>query len=136
MLLFLMKRIKVIEIVVVRDIVFVFVYFGVCVVFSRGNLKFFKVFIFEMFLYFFWIFVWIVEMNRRICFLNVSLDEVIRSLFYNKNNDFFIIVFVYVFDNFSFLKCRFIRIEYVCFFFIGFYFIGLCEIMRFFWLFF
>lgn len=52
------------------------------------------------------------ESNRRICFLNVSPDEVIRSLFYNKNNDSLITVSVYASDNFSSLKCRTTRIEY------------------------
>lgn len=53
------------------------------------------------------------ETNQRICFLNVSPDEVIRSLFYNKNNDSLITVSVYASDNFSSLKCRSTRIEYV-----------------------
>lgn len=52
------------------------------------------------------------ETNKRICFLNVSPDEVIRSLFYNKNNDSLITVSVYAADNFSSLKCRTTRIEY------------------------
>ena len=52
------------------------------------------------------------ETNERICFLNVSPDEVIRSLFYNKNNDSLITVSVYASDNFSSLKCRTTRIEY------------------------
>lgn len=53
----------------------------------------------------------IAETNERICFLNVSPDEVIRSLFYNKNNDSLITVSVYASDNFSSLKCRSTRIE-------------------------
>lgn len=52
------------------------------------------------------------ETNERICFLNVTHDEVIRSLFYNKNNDSLITVSVYASDNFSSLKCRTTRIEY------------------------
>lgn len=55
------------------------------------------------------------ETNERICFLNVSPDEVIRSLFYNKNNDSLITVSVYASDNFSSLKCRSTRIECVKF---------------------
>lgn len=51
------------------------------------------------------------ETNSRICFLNVSPDEVIRSLFYNKNNDSLITVSVYASDNFSSLKCRSTKIE-------------------------
>ena len=53
------------------------------------------------------------ETNERICFLNVSPDEVIRSLFYNKNNDSLITVSVYASDSFSSLKCRSTRIECV-----------------------
>lgn len=53
------------------------------------------------------------ETNERICFLNISADEVIRSLFYNKNNDSLITVSVYASDHFSSLKCRTTRIEYV-----------------------
>lgn len=85
---FLMKRTKVIEIVAARDIVFALAHSGVCAAFSR-------------------------ETNERICFLNVSPDEVIRSLFYNKNNDSLITVSVYASDNFSSLKCRSTRIEYI-----------------------
>jgi hypothetical protein len=83
-----MKRTKVIEIVAARDIVFALAHSGVCAAFSR-------------------------ESNKRICFLNVSPDEVIRSLFYNKNNDSLITVSVYASDNFSSLKCRSTRIEYI-----------------------
>ncbi|KAI3781417.1 hypothetical protein L2E82_11431 [Cichorium intybus] len=84
----LMKRAKVIEIVVVHDIVFSLASSGVCAAFSRDT-------------------------NKRICFLNIYPDEVIRSLFYNKNNDSLITVSVYASDNFSSLKCRSIRIEYI-----------------------
>ncbi|PQQ09451.1 uncharacterized protein Pyn_21443 [Prunus yedoensis var. nudiflora] len=83
-----LKRTRVIEIVAARDIVFALAHSGVCAAFSR-------------------------EKNERICFLNVSPDEVIRSLFYNKNNDSLITVSVYASDNFSSLKCRSTRIEYI-----------------------
>ncbi|GJY36838.1 hypothetical protein Tco_0422216 [Tanacetum coccineum] len=85
---FLKKRSKIIEIVAARDIVFALAQSGVCAAFSR-------------------------ETNQRICFLNVSPDEVIRSLFYNKNNDSLITVSVYASDSFSSLKCRTTRIEYI-----------------------
>ncbi|XP_040965786.1 uncharacterized protein [Gossypium hirsutum] len=85
---FLRKRSKIIEIVAARDIVFALAQSGVCAAFSR-------------------------ETNQRICFLNVTADEVIRSLFYNKNNDSLITVSVYASDNFSSLKCRSTRIEYI-----------------------
>ncbi|KAF2319317.1 hypothetical protein GH714_014633 [Hevea brasiliensis] len=85
---FLRKRSKIIEIVAARDIVFALLQSGICAAFSREN-------------------------NQRICFLNVTPDEVIRSLFYNKNNDSLITVSVYASDNFSSLKCRSTRIEYI-----------------------
>jgi hypothetical protein len=53
------------------------------------------------------------EANKKICYLNISPDEVIRSLFYNKNNDSLITVSVYASDNFSSLKCRTTPIEYI-----------------------
>jgi hypothetical protein len=49
--------------------------------------------------------------NKRICYLNISPDEVIRSLFYNKNNESLITVSVYESDRFSSLKCRTTPIE-------------------------
>ncbi|RAL51339.1 hypothetical protein DM860_010841 [Cuscuta australis] len=85
---FLKKRSKIIEIVAACDIVFALAQSGVCAAFSR-------------------------ETNQRICFLNICPDEVIRSLFYNKNNDSLITVSVYALDNFSSLKCRTTRIEYI-----------------------
>lgn len=53
------------------------------------------------------------ETDERICFLNVCPDEIIRSLFYNKNNDSLITVSVYASENFSSLKCRSTKIECV-----------------------
>lgn len=53
------------------------------------------------------------ETDERICFLNVCPDEVIRSLFFNKNNDSLITVSVYASENFSSLKCRSTKIECV-----------------------
>lgn len=85
---FLKKRSKIIEIVAARDIIFALAQSGVCAAFSR-------------------------ETNRKVCFLNISPDEVIRSLFYNKNNESLITVSVYASDNFSSLKCRTTPIEYI-----------------------
>ncbi|XP_031497860.1 uncharacterized protein LOC116262543 [Nymphaea colorata] len=85
---FLKKRSRIIEIVAAHDIVFALTQSGICAAFSR-------------------------ETNKRICYLNVSPDEVIRSLFYNKNNESLITVSVYASDNFSSLKCRTTRIEYI-----------------------
>eukprot|EP01018_Ginkgo_biloba_P027738 Gb_19308 [translate_table: standard] len=85
---FLKKRSKIIEIVAARDIIFALAQSGVCAAFSR-------------------------ETNKKVCFLNISPDEVIRSLFYNKNNESLITVSVYASDNFSSLKCRTTPIEYI-----------------------
>ncbi|KAK4773092.1 hypothetical protein SAY87_028111 [Trapa incisa] len=85
---FLMKRSKVVEIVAAQNVIFALNHSGVSAAFSR-------------------------ETNGRLCFLNVTPDEVIRSLFYNKNNDSLITVSVYASDNFSSLKCRSTRIEYI-----------------------
>ncbi|KAJ3675541.1 hypothetical protein LUZ60_004583 [Juncus effusus] len=85
---FLKKRSKIIEIVAAKDIIFALAQSGLCAAFSRIT-------------------------NKRICFLNLSPDEVIRSLFYNKNNDSLITVSVYASDHFSSLKCRTTPIEYI-----------------------
>ncbi|KAJ0981091.1 hypothetical protein J5N97_009346 [Dioscorea zingiberensis] len=85
---FLKKRSKIIEIVAAKDVIFALAQSGLCAAFSRTT-------------------------NRRICFLNISPDEVIRSLFYNKNNDSLITVSVYASDHFSSLKCRTTPIEYI-----------------------
>ncbi|GJX36632.1 hypothetical protein Tco_0248189, partial [Tanacetum coccineum] len=79
---------KVIEIVAAHGIVFALACSGVCAAFSRDT-------------------------NKRICILNIFQDEVIRRLFYNKNNDSLITVLVYASDNFSSLKCRSTSIEYI-----------------------
>uniref|UniRef100_A0A0D9XZI8 Uncharacterized protein n=1 Tax=Leersia perrieri TaxID=77586 RepID=A0A0D9XZI8_9ORYZ len=85
---FLKKRSKIIEIVAAKDIIFALAHSGLCAAFNRVT-------------------------NKRISFLNLSPDEVIRSLFYNKNNDSLITVSVYASDHFSTLKCRTTPIEYI-----------------------
>ncbi|GJM95635.1 hypothetical protein PR202_ga12400 [Eleusine coracana subsp. coracana] len=85
---FLKKRSKIIEIVAAKDIIFALAHSGLCAAFNRVT-------------------------NKRIAFLNLTPDEVIRSLFYNKNNDSLITVSVYSTDNFSTLKCRTTPIEYI-----------------------
>eukprot|EP00854_Cymbomonas_tetramitiformis_P014779 gene14779-17466_t len=85
---FLKKRSRIVEIVAARDVVFALAHSGVCAAFNR-------------------------ETNERLCFLNISADEVIRSLFYNKNNQSLITVSVYASDSFSSLKCRTTPIEYI-----------------------
>ncbi|KQK05706.1 uncharacterized protein LOC100844569 isoform X2 [Brachypodium distachyon] len=85
---YMRKRSKIIEIVAARDIVFALSQSGVCAAFSRVT-------------------------NKRICFLNGSPDEVIRSLFYNKNNESLITVSVYGSENFSALRCKTTPVEYI-----------------------
>ncbi|MQL86351.1 hypothetical protein Taro_018869 [Colocasia esculenta] len=85
---FLRKRSRIIEIVAAQDVIFALAQSGVCAAFSR-------------------------ETNQRLCLMNVSPDEVIRSLFYNKNNESLVTVSVYAADNYSSLKCRTTRIEYI-----------------------
>lgn len=51
--------------------------------------------------------------HQRLCFVNQSPDEVIRSLFYNKLNESLVTVSVFREDNFSSLKCRSTRLEYM-----------------------
>ncbi|CAM0949838.1 unnamed protein product [Alopecurus aequalis] len=84
----LKKRSKIIEIVAAKDIIFALAHSGLCAAFSRVT-------------------------NKRLSFLNLCPDEVIRSLFYNKNNDSLITVSVYASDHFSTLKCRTTPIEYI-----------------------
>lgn len=83
---FLRRRSKVVEIVAAGDMVFALTISGVCAAF-RGK--------------------------KRIAFLNTTPDEVIRSLFYNKNNDAIVTVSVYRADNFSSLRCRSTPIAYI-----------------------
>jgi tryptophan-rich sensory protein len=47
-------------------------------------------------------------------FFNINVNEVIHNLLYNKNKniDSLIIVLIYVFKNFKFLKCKINSIEY------------------------
>ena len=51
--------------------------------------------------------------HQRLCFVNQSPDEVIRSLFYNKLNESLVTVSVFREDNFSSLKCRSTQLEYM-----------------------
>lgn len=85
---FLKKRSRIVEIAAARDLVFALAHSGGCAAISR-------------------------ETNKRICFMNTSPEEVIRSLFYNKNNDSLITVSVYSVDNFSTLRCRTTPLEYI-----------------------
>jgi hypothetical protein len=52
------------------------------------------------------------NINKKICFLNINVDDVIHN-FYNKNNDSLIIIVIYASNNFNSLKCKTTPIEYV-----------------------
>ncbi len=52
------------------------------------------------------------NINKKICFVNINVDEVIHN-FYNKNNDSLIIILIYASNNFNSLKCKTTPIEYV-----------------------
>ena len=79
---------EVVEVVAAQDLIFALTRTGVCAVFSRVT-------------------------HQRLCFVNQSPDEVIRSLFYNKLNESLVTVSVFREDNFSSLKCRSTRLEYM-----------------------
>uniref|UniRef100_A0A6T8IRM7 Uncharacterized protein n=2 Tax=Hemiselmis TaxID=77924 RepID=A0A6T8IRM7_HEMAN len=91
-LAFLKKRSKIMEIVAAKDVIFALAASGVCVAYARGAKD---------------------RGNTRLCFLNISPYEVIRSLFYNKANNSIITVSVYKQDNFSSLNCRSTPLEYI-----------------------
>eukprot|EP00271_Cylindrocystis_brebissonii_P014241 TRINITY_DN35535_c0_g1_i1.p1 TRINITY_DN35535_c0_g1~~TRINITY_DN35535_c0_g1_i1.p1 ORF type:complete len:554 (+),score=62.85 TRINITY_DN35535_c0_g1_i1:195-1856(+) len=82
------KRAKIVEISAAGDMIFALAHSGACAAISRNS-------------------------NRRICYLNTCHDEIIRSLFYNKNNDSLITVSVYSTDGYSHLKCRTTPLEYI-----------------------
>lgn len=48
---------------------------------------------------------------KRLCYMNIAPDEIIRSLFYNRNNNSLITVSVYSLDNYTSLRCRSTPIE-------------------------
>lgn len=77
----LRTRSKIVEIVSSHDLIFALTNNGVCAAFSR-------------------------DLRKRVCFLNVTDDEVIRSLFLNKTNESLITVSVFRKDDFSSLHCR------------------------------
>ncbi|RLN31238.1 hypothetical protein C2845_PM05G17150 [Panicum miliaceum] len=85
---FLTRRSKIIEIVTAKDIIFALSQSGLCSAFDRVT-------------------------NKRIAFFNLSPDEVIRSMLYNKYNDSLITVSIYSSDSYGSLKCRATPIEYV-----------------------
>jgi hypothetical protein len=51
--------------------------------------------------------------NKKTCLFNININEMIHSLFPNKNNVSLVIVLTYVFDDFGFLKCKNILIEFI-----------------------
>ena len=50
---------------------------------------------------------------ERVCYLNITPAEVVRSLYYNKENQSMITVSVYRTDNFSSLRCRTTPLELI-----------------------
>ncbi|CAI5949766.1 unnamed protein product [Closterium sp. NIES-64] len=78
---FLKRRSRIVEIVAAKDLLFTLAHSGACAAIC-------------------------LESRRRLCYMNVGSEEVIRSLFFNKNNESLITVSVYAQDNFSSLKCR------------------------------
>lgn len=82
------KRSQVLEIIAAKDLLIVSQASGVCCAFDQKT-------------------------GKRLCFLNVTLDEVVRSIFYNKLNQSIITVSVFKGDNFSSLKCRSVSLEYL-----------------------
>lgn len=75
------NRSRIIEIVSNRELIFALANSGVCSVFSR-------------------------DLAHKVCLMNTSKNEVIRSLFLNKTNDSLITVSVFKKDEFSSLHCR------------------------------
>jgi len=110
---FLWTRTKIIEIVAAKDVIFALAQSGLCAAFNRSKSHALRNFYNDSPLFMFLINLLIVltATNKRICYLNISPDEVIRSLFYNKNNESLITVSVYESDRFSSLKCRTTPIE-------------------------
>ena len=80
-LAFLRRRSRITEIVAAEGVIFALAHSGVCAAYERRT-------------------------NKLICYLNSGEDEVVRSLFYNKNNHSIITVSVYAHENYSSLKCR------------------------------
>jgi hypothetical protein len=78
---FLQRRSKVIELVSGDGCVFVLTKLGLCAAFDRVS-------------------------GKRLCYLNLSSGEVVRSMFYNKANSMLITVSVHREDDFACLKCR------------------------------
>ena len=87
-LCYLMHRSDIVEVASSENLIFILNSTGICTAFDRFTMK-------------------------RVCFLNISVDQVIRSLFYNKTNDSIITVSVFRTDSYSSLKCRSIPLVYV-----------------------
>ena len=82
---FLWTRTKIIEIVAAKDVIFALSQSGLCAAFNRSKSHALRNFYNDSPLFMFLINLLIVltATNKRICYLNISPDEVIRSLFYN-----------------------------------------------------
>ncbi|KAF6002065.1 hypothetical protein F1559_004115 [Cyanidiococcus yangmingshanensis] len=85
----LRRRASVVEIVAVDDVVFTLTANGICTAFKATT-------------------------QKRLCCLNLSADEVVRSIFLNKANHALITVSVRHEDRFLRLRCRSTPIEAIC----------------------
>eukprot|EP00186_Timspurckia_oligopyrenoides_P003541 CAMPEP_0182447596 /NCGR_PEP_ID=MMETSP1172-20130603/17821_1 /TAXON_ID=708627 /ORGANISM="Timspurckia oligopyrenoides, Strain CCMP3278" /LENGTH=464 /DNA_ID=CAMNT_0024644095 /DNA_START=84 /DNA_END=1475 /DNA_ORIENTATION=- len=85
---FLQRRSKVVEIVSSGGLVFALTLTGICAAYDTNT-------------------------SQRLCYMNTSDGEIIRSLFLNKANNSLITVSVFAEDNYSSLKCKSTPLEYV-----------------------
>jgi len=99
---FLQKRSRIIEIVSAQDLIFVLNHSGMCSVFSaniaqtnKDSSKPERSVTFSM-----------IPEFKRLCYVNIAPDEVVRSLFYNKLAQSLLCVSVHEHDRFATLKCR------------------------------
>ncbi|KAF9615016.1 hypothetical protein IFM89_021587 [Coptis chinensis] len=83
---FLKKRSKIMDIIVAKDVIFALTQSGACAAFSLLS-------------------------SEHIGFLNISSDQIIRSLFYNANNESLITVSIHASDHYTSLTCKTTSIE-------------------------
>jgi len=116
---YLKKRSKIVEIIAAKDIIFAIAQSGLGAAFNQSRfpqdealsmIQSDKKYVCHLSSAFAFCFLSAVS-SKRIAFLNISPDEVLRSLFYNKSNDSLITVSVYAYDSYSTMKCRTTPIE-------------------------
>jgi hypothetical protein len=83
-----------VEIGAAKDTMFALTHSGICVAFSQGTKispvvlrPCYWMYCCQLFFETYNLVLDVLDTNKKIRFLNISADEVIRSLFYNKNND-------------------------------------------------